>query len=655
LKHGSYNRLKSNDSGVASVPGAKQESAEDMTQAERLKHGYRKSPSNDSNAASMPGAKQERADDMSQAERLKSGSYNRLKSSGSGVASVPGAKQESAEDMTQAERLKHGYRKSPSNDSNAASMPGAKQERADDISQAERLKYGQASLDSRQTIPGVSTATDHDVDAAARLKFRQNERNENTNIPGAVQGVNSNTSEAERIKFGLVQQFADGGDVSVEESDDNSINEEDEADMTNGEYHDDESDEEHLDVEANRAVESNQRVREPMRSRVKSVRSSLRQSWLSDASSEYSRPDSSGKRDVDIWKPLCEVCTCISFVIIIALSASLGAANRKTPAEASLVVTSAPIKIVAATDMPTISPSIAPTTAPDDYSFCYEQNELVLLNNERYSSIRSELISSGVSSRNDFSTTSSYQRKALCWLAFGDRLHINTTDHFLEQRYALSTIYFGLNESQQLLEKGWLSGKSECQWAPMVECDSRTDSTVTKLALYGNELSGNLPKEMSYLKDTSYLDVSMNNIVGDITESLGSWTNLVSLRLSSNVFTSIPDLSIFPALKNFDINSNKITGSIPEELASLNLVYLDLSTNYFDGTIPTILGEMKSLESLYLHLNDNTGVVPEEICALRTANLQSLTTDCQPPGPEVECPATCCTGCSFYDGGNDPF
>jgi hypothetical protein len=149
-------------------------------------------------------------------------------------------------------------------------------------------------------------------------------------------------------------------------------------------------------------------------------------------------------------------------VIIIALSTSLGAANQRAPANASLVVTSAPIKIVAATDMPTISPSIAPTTAPVDYSFCYEQNEMVWLNNERYSSIRSELISSGVSSRNDFSTTSSYQRKALCWLAFGDRLHINTTDPFLEQIYALSTIYFGLNESQQLLEKGRMaSGKSE--------------------------------------------------------------------------------------------------------------------------------------------------------------------------------------------------
>jgi hypothetical protein len=142
-------------------------------------------------------------------------------------------------------------------------------------------------------------------------------------------------------------------------------------------------------------------------------------------------------------------------VIIIALSTSLGAANQRAPANASLVVTSAPIKIVAATDMPTISPSIAPTTAPVDYSFCYEQNEMVWLNNERYSSIRSELISSGVSSRNDFSTTSSYQRKALCWLAFGDRLHINTTDPFLEQIYALSTIYFGLNESQQLRTDGF--------------------------------------------------------------------------------------------------------------------------------------------------------------------------------------------------------
>jgi hypothetical protein len=180
----------------------------------------------------------------------------------------------------------------------------------------------------------------------------------------------------------------------------------------------------------------------------------------------------------------------------------------------------------------------------------------------------------------------------------------------------------------------------------MVQCDIRTDSTVTKLSLTANNLIGELPKELGYLRDTTYLDVGINQLKGDVTDAIGSWSNLVSLGLGSNEFTAIPDLTVFPSLKHLDMSANGISGLIPESLASnTNLEYLDLSENQFEETIPTILGELKSLESLYVYLYVLRGSVPEEVCALRDLDLKHLAVDCGSLGGEVECQITCCTAC----------
>jgi hypothetical protein len=191
----------------------------------------------------------------------------------------------------------------------------------------------------------------------------------------------------------------------------------------------------------------------------------------------------------------------------------------------------------------------------------------------------------------------------------------------------------------------------------MVECDTRTDSTVTKLSLTASDLIGELPKELSYLKDTTYLDVGINQLKGDVTDAIGSWSNLVSLGLGSNEFTAIPDLTVFPSLKHLDMSANDISGLIPESLASnSNLEYLDLSENQFEETIPTILGELKSLESLYVYLNVLRGSVPEEVCVLRDLDLKHLAVDCGSLGGEVECQVTCCTACyPNVPGKNSPF
>ena len=76
---------------------------------------------------------------------------------------------------------------------------------------------------------------------------------------------------------------------------------------------------------------------------------------------------------------------------------------------------------------------------------------------------------------------------------------------------------------------------------------------------------------------------------------------------------------------------------------------IDLYYNSLQGTIPTELGLLTSLQWLSVCDNFLTGAVPNEVCALRDINggsLEDLYADCV---EEVEC--TCCNGCCVDGGG----
>ena len=355
----------------------------------------------------------------------------------------------------------------------------------------------------------------------------------------------------------------------------------------------------------------------------------------------------------DGWRSICILCTFCSCSIILGLSIGLGKASSTANAPPP-----PPEKIIIS-NPPTYTPTIAPTKPPEDFTWCYESNESTALDVEdtRYASIRSALVSSGISTDNEFADDASYQRKSLCWLSFGDRLELDAADPFLEQRYALATIYYGMNEPSTMLMDGWLSGKPECEWQPLVECDARSDTTVTRLSLNSHNLQpAVLPHEMAALNHVTYLDMSTNFLDGDISATILGWTHLEELNLSNNLFKNIPSsVDSWKSLKRLDVSTNEILDSIPESLALLtDLEFLDISTNEFFGEIPSVLGNLASLKRFYAHGNELEGFLPIEICNLRVeAELQSITTDCRVPSPEVEC--VCCTACNDYDIDRDPW
>ncbi|KAL3504951.1 hypothetical protein ACH5RR_034792 [Cinchona calisaya] len=85
------------------------------------------------------------------------------------------------------------------------------------------------------------------------------------------------------------------------------------------------------------------------------------------------------------------------------------------------------------------------------------------------------------------------------------------------------------------------------------------------------------------------LDLSMNQLTGEIPSQLGELTALHSLNLSFNILTGhIPkSFSIMEKVESLDLSHNNLVGSIPREIVQLHFIAtLNVSFNNLSGSIP---------------------------------------------------------------------
>ncbi|PIM99867.1 Leucine-rich repeat protein [Handroanthus impetiginosus] len=100
---------------------------------------------------------------------------------------------------------------------------------------------------------------------------------------------------------------------------------------------------------------------------------------------------------------------------------------------------------------------------------------------------------------------------------------------------------------------------------------------------------GNEAKYASTLQLLTLIDLSSNNLIGEIPREVTSLVGLVALNLSrNNLVGSIPhDIGRLEFLNFLDFSRNKLAGGIPPTLAQLShLGVLDLSFNNLSGKIP---------------------------------------------------------------------
>lgn len=157
-------------------------------------------------------------------------------------------------------------------------------------------------------------------------------------------------------------------------------------------------------------------------------------------------------------------------------------------------------------------------------------------------------------------------------------------------------------------------------------------SSATELLLSNNYFNGTIPSSISTLASVAVLDLSQNDLTGHIPSEIGLLTSLKVLNLNENVLSGIiatefgklshlNTLSIAfqvelsgplfpfsknPFLTNLDLSHNSIGGSIPSDLLAAvdhsRAISVNLSGNTITGSIPK---ELDSFERLDIDLTGN--------------------------------------------------
>jgi Leucine-rich repeat (LRR) protein len=139
---------------------------------------------------------------------------------------------------------------------------------------------------------------------------------------------------------------------------------------------------------------------------------------------------------------------------------------------------------------------------------------------------------------------------------------------------------------------------------------------MTKLFLSDNAIEGSIPSELVNMQGLELLNLSNNKLIGKIPKEIIGIPLTISLDLSHNYLTGIlpPEIGNFNNLQSIRLSSNRLVGEIPKTIDGcviLEELYLD--NNLFHGTIPLTLSNMRGLQVLDLSNNFFSGQVPEII------------------------------------------
>ncbi|CAB9501346.1 Leucine Rich Repeat [Seminavis robusta] len=212
------------------------------------------------------------------------------------------------------------------------------------------------------------------------------------------------------------------------------------------------------------------------------------------------------------------------------------------------------------------------------------------------------------------------QFKAYQWLMEdSDNLPFYTI-HRIKQKFALATVFYSTGGSTWDDNTNWLNHSvHECDWfrAP----DFGRKSRVTKF--YPGYLEGFLePLPTTVCNNDGlyqHLWLDQNNLVGSLPEELYMLTSLRTVscgwnQLEGTISSHIGQLT---SLEGLYLQNLHLTGTLPTAVGLLSgLQVFSLSTNQIEGSIPSEVWQLTKLRDVSLRRLKLKGTLPSEIAAL---------------------------------------
>ncbi|KAI7749288.1 hypothetical protein M8C21_023623, partial [Ambrosia artemisiifolia] len=194
---------------------------------------------------------------------------------------------------------------------------------------------------------------------------------------------------------------------------------------------------------------------------------------------------------------------------------------------------------------------------------------------------------------------------------------------------AFSSFFFNISTLEMLsLSQNQLHGS-----IPSNLCLSQPHLVLIELAI--NHFNGFLPPSITNCSGLIALDVSLNDLKGEIATDFGRLQQLNFLSLGGNSFGSSKDLdgmdfihslSNCSNLDTLELSDNQLGGVLPNSLGNFSskLSYLAMGDNYLSGTIPSSIGNLLGLATLSLNENNFIGIIPESIGKLQNLRILYL-------------------------------
>jgi len=139
---------------------------------------------------------------------------------------------------------------------------------------------------------------------------------------------------------------------------------------------------------------------------------------------------------------------------------------------------------------------------------------------------------------------------------------------------------------------------------------------TARLDLSFNELDGNIPPEIGNLTNLTFLKLSGNELAGEIPNEIGNLVNLDTLNLKGNHISALPEnIGNLSSLKYLWLSGNELI-SFPESIGNLDsLDVLGCNGNLLNNLPESLCNILPNLRTFQVRLNYLCGELPSCLTA----------------------------------------